>query len=149
MKKHRTIHEYKIRKNKLNPNKTTKFILKKSTSNRLMDSFLRDTDKYFMVFKKFAQLNANYHDMCLSNFNEIRDYFLRVAIESCIYDEIPSEDISINNTLNLENNFQLSVKSLNGINSYKELSPYENSYEPLNEYDYYLEPEKNQTKISN
>ena len=131
MKKHRTVHKYKMRKKKIKPKQSTTFILKKSSSKRLMDSFLNDTDKYFRVFNAFAELNAFHHEMYARKFYDAKNYFqskIRVKID--IYEEITDETIS--------KSYKFSVESLNETNFYYELD--ENTSEPLHEYSHYLEP---------
>jgi hypothetical protein len=122
MKKHRTLHEYKLRKNKLNPNKTSKFMLKKTNSYNLMESFLNDASQYFSVFKTLAQLNFDYHQMQADKFNKIKNHFQNNISEN-IYDGVSSEFFkeanSINDTMCLENNFQVSTENLNDINKVK------------------------------
>jgi len=119
MKKHRTLHEYKLRKNKLNPNKTSKFMLKKTNSYHLMESFLNDATRYFNVFKTLAQLNFDYHQMQADKFNEIKNHFQNNISEN-IYDGVSSEFFKeanpiINDSLSLENDCLVSTQNLNDI----------------------------------
>ena len=94
MKKHRTEHEYKVRKNKIghdNKGKTTKYIEKKSSTYQLMNVFLHNPSKYFDAFRNMAILNADFHELQMHAFRSVVSYF-----------EEESELSNINDTPNIQ-----------------------------------------------